>query len=282
MSHIHLLLLTLLLCNGFFDEIAARHEILDKNGKLNQESIDLDGDELLRIFKSFNLNDLVTVASTNSRVASIAAKAYRITHEEYEVKIWQASSNCIKAIDFSGMKRIEITGYELALDFLKYFGDEIKELLITEGFKQTILENIKEPLKQIEHLHYTIEYKQDGSKILPLNQMFPKLHGLTLHLRSDSYFGFIDCELPQIDDLRIHLSNNAWNQKNYIEGLIQKNAHIKSIEINGFPADYIKVINKLLPNLGSLILCDQKIDTGKEIVQFEHVKNLEIISMSFC
>lgn len=271
------LLITLLLCNSYFNLVTAKDDFLDENGHLKPESANIDERELLRLFKKLEISKLVKVASTNAKTAAIAQNSYRSQYHNFEVKIWNGSPYGISVVDFAGLKRIEMTDFDSALSALQYFGGEMKELWIVEEFKKTILEHIKEPLKQVEILQ--IEIKQSGNEISPLNQLFPKVIELAVHLKAATDFEFIDCALPHLEHLAIHLSNGAWKQKSQIEGLIRNNPQVKSIEINGFPSDYIKDINKLLPNIERLILNDQQIDTGDETVRFENLKHLEFIGI---
>lgn len=283
----YLLSLALLLFNSCFNEVNARaasnlqqralnrDEILDASGQLRLKFIDLNYDVLFITFDELDLTDLVSVASTNSRIEAIAGAVFRMKYGDYKIvirklfSIWGPVSKNLSIID-SPTKYIKIEEPTLALTMLQRFGGFISELSTGGNYTKAILENIRVPFEQMESLSISME--ENLSDVLPLNHMFPKLREMTIYLNSDMNFSMIDCALPHLNFLSIHVWGDAWNQRNSIEGLIQKNPQIKGIHIYGFPSDYIKVINTMLPNIENVTL--NYFNTGGETVTLEHVKYL--------
>lgn len=246
--------------------------------------MNLDYDVLYITLNEMNLTEFINMASTNSRIASVAADAFHLNYRDFKIsisdfsyrvqpgdEIWDGRNI---SISMPPRKRIQIADYQLGLSALQCFRRDIKEVYIHEKYTTDILEKLTEPLDSVEEL--SIDIKQNGSNILPISQLFPRLRRLSVHLKRNVDISFVNCELPQLEHLSIHAEYDAWNQQNHIEGMIQKNAQIKSFEFGGFPAKYIKVIKQLLPNLTNLTLHHQKIETEDDIVRFEHLKRLEL------
>lgn len=70
------------------------------------------------------------------------------------------------------------------------------------------------------------------------------------------------------------VSYDAYSHRHQIERLIRKNPQIRSIETRYFPANYVKVINELLPNVENVTVSTLNY-SGSELI-FTHVKKFDL------
>lgn len=258
----YLLSLALLLANSSSNRVSARTQF-----------VDLVDDVLFDTFNLLDLSDLMNMASTNLKIASVTGAVYRRKYGDYGLHVRESVFNRdIIQID-SSWKIIQIRISSLAFRFLKSFGDFIPILCIDEKFANEILENIHVPLKRVEDFRTTL--KHNASIGLPFSQLFPQLKKMTIELKANVHFSMIDCVLPYLNYLNIHLFYYAWNQIDSIKGLFQKNPNIKSIQMYGFPSNNINGINMALPNLENLTSI-YEFSTDKEILQFDNVKHFTL------
>lgn len=173
---------------------------------------------------------------------------------------------------YDASKRIQIADLNLALRVLHHFGNDIRRLYIAREFSKGILENVTAPLEWVKYLR--VDLSQNASNVLPFAQLFPELSHLSLRLEGDVDYSFIDCEVTTLQHLDISVTAESWKRKDQIEGMLWQNQHVESFEFGGFPADYIKNINAMLPNVVNLTL--HGFDTGRQIVQLDNVKHLTL------
>lgn len=104
--------------------------------------------------------------------------------------------------------------------------------------------------------------------------MFPNLRRFDFsNVDSRNDFIFVNHN-PHLEHLGIDLAHEFHNTTGIIEA-IKINPQIRSIELlHGFPNDFVKIVNKLLPNLE--ILSVENFDLGNTKIHFENVKILKI------
>lgn len=189
------------------------------------------------------------------------ADAVALIGEEQKFGIYNIPNRCIKIADL-----------DLAVRVLENFSNVIKKLYIAERFTRDILSTFMNPFENVEDLR--VDMQKMAKYILSFNELFPKLQRLSLKLQSYVDYSFINCGIQKLEHLSIQISSEAWKRREQIEGLIRKNAQIKSLELNGFPSDYIKIVKEWLPNIEKLTIHGLiQLDT---IIRFDHVKNLAL------
>lgn len=147
-------------------------------------------------------------------------------------------------------KYIRIANSSLASRLLQNFGDFIPKLSIDEQYAKEILENIRVSLKRVESFRTSL--KCDANDVLPFSHVFPNMRELNIQLYSNVNLSMIDCASPALQALTILIWGDNWNEMDSIDGLIQKNSQIKSINLHGVPDHYIKFINSALPILENI------------------------------
>lgn len=219
------------------------------------------------------LTELLQMATSNLSLIPIARTEFSQRYQEYAVQlcgVWSDRKQNLTVYKKPG-KRVQITDLSLAEIILKHFGDLIKNLQISENFTNDILRRRRcsTPFPEVEHL--SVDIKEVTCDIGTFGQMFPKLRALDLTLQSDIDYSFIDCELPLLENLYIRLTNDSQQRMDQIERFMRKNPQIKSIVIIGFPQNYVKIINELLPNIENFTI--PTINTRNDTVRLENVKH---------
>lgn len=261
MCVIHFFAIILLLCNGCFAVTS-----------------DSDSDSLAEPTAEQEFINRLILVENEPEIYSLAfSDLFRHQYEFYEVQIYAGN-----VLEFYGKEHrlsinnetevIHIADLNLALRVLQRFGNDISRLYIGREFSKDILESVTSPLEWVKHLR--VDLSQSSSNILPFGQLFPQLNRLSLRLEGDIDYSFIDCELSNLQHLDISITSEAWKRKDQIEGMLWQNQHIESVEFSGFPMDYIKNINAMLPNVFNLTL--HGFDTGQKMVHLENVKHLTL------
>lgn len=133
------------------------------------------------------------------------------------------------------------------------------------------------PYENVEFLKFTISEDYESTKVMPFNQLFPKLQRLKLKLHADIDYDFIDCELPHLKSVSIGVSEGAWERLDQINGLFRKNPQIRSVEVDWSRPDYIIDLSKMLPNLQNLTFHFTSIQIENETVHFENVDTFSTV-----
>lgn len=206
---------------------------------------------------------------------------FRHQYEFYEVQIYAGN-----VLEFYGKEHrfsinnetevIHIADLNLALRVLHHFGNDISRLYIAREFSKDILENITVPLEYVKYLR--VDLSHNISNDVSFERLFPQVNRMSLRLEGDVDYSFIDCEVPSLQHLGISVTAEAWKRKDQIEGMLWQNQHIESFEFSGFPTDYIKNINAILPNVVNLTL--HGFDTGRETVELTNVIHLTLYGMN--
>lgn len=267
--------------------------------------LDLNEDVLYIILEHLNITDLLSTAKADTKLSCTASNVFHRRYLNYSIEISRDDVDEVVKFDISPVgKTMKIYDYEMSVNILKYFMCVIQKLVIknelleishstiindlinkhstqlTTSLKLSTLQEdtlaqYTAPFDGVEDFECTIKVKQIGTNILPFNRLFPKLKRLTLRLEFGVDFYYIDCELPHLVHLAIVVYQDAKKQQNSIDGLLRKNAQIKSIVSYGIPA---KIINKLLVKLENLTL--HKFDVGSDRLCFENVKHFHSLDVS--
>lgn len=107
--------------------------------------------------------------------------------------------------------------------------------------------------------------------------MLPNVKRLKLDLHTNCDLQFINCELCHLEHLHL-IVNGPVKRDDQIEEFLKKNKQIQSIEIDRYPAYYVDVIARILPNI--YILTIHMLDIQNELTGFECVKHLTLFSVS--
>lgn len=311
MNTISFLPLALLLCNSclatFVGNMSSTGENQlqsnNENNKNKTKFIDINMDVQFLILKHLSLMELISLVEAIPQSYSLALKVIR--HNNYEIVICHNCPNIHQNyFENNIVKSVEIYNLDLILNTLKMYGSSIQQIVIRSDFSDNNgsmiigrcineysseslvhlrLGEIKEdtfarftlPFKNLEHLTFTVANStqfKNGS--LPMNQLFPKLRRLTTVWRSNVDYSFIDCHFPQLEWLYFEGSMSAWQQREQIESILKKNHQIRSISVRFFPKDFIKILNKALPNIESLSI--DRIDVGTDAVHMANVNKFVI------
>lgn len=272
---------------------------------------DLNEDVLSIINDNLPLKDWPSLAKTNSKLSLVVCDSFRRKYRDFEVKILETHSKEGKTIvESSNNKQIQIHDFAAAVAMMMNFGHLMKRLNINSdqmakteatainqliqtycttlthlslGFiNADTLQQFKTPFQNVQELSFIVKKSGVNGGVLPLNELFPALKSLAFHAEVD--MTFIDCEFPMLEHLCAGINDDSsiaskkTMLKDRIESLITKNVQIRSIDIDGFPKDYVKVINKLLPNIENLTV--SSFDIGHSTLRMENVKNFMLYETS--
>lgn len=261
-----LLLLTLLLCNNGLGRVI---EITDFS-KLNDDVLHI-------VCNQLDLAELFNMAKTDLRLNSIAKSAYHRRFRNHQIAIVRTDDRHDKFRIIS--TSIEIRDFKTAENILQQFGNSIQNLYIANFnlddnysaainkmiskpvsgslihldlgvIKSDTLDQFIEPFAKVEELSCSIRTNSIATNIRPFGELFPNLRKLQILLRFDLDYKFLDCEMPHLEDIDVTINTHDITRQ--LDGFFQKNPQIRSINVHSFPADYVQVISKLLPNLEKL------------------------------
>lgn len=280
------------------------------NGKT--KFTDLNADCLFLIFDQLELTDWMNVAQINREFLPIVSYMFRQKYSGYIIAIsdtkreWYEKPCSIR----KSSKYIFIKDYQLALNILKYFGNNIRNLSIrnpskynftphrenwatinqvmnkygSESISKLLLGRISKelwsqfsvPFKNLELLDIEIETDTDGMK---LNWLCPKLKQLRLNLVYNGNCDFIDCAMPYLEHLYIEYPQPSGDQRDQIIDFFRKNPQIRNVDVRNTTPDIVKVISEYLPNIENLKLAS--VADYKEPIHFENVKNFVLHSSQY-
>lgn len=277
----------------------------DVSSRLDQKNIakkttfiDLNGDVLHLIFQNLEFSDLYNIVEV---VPEFAYFAGRTLHRDREIYIRNSYDTDGGRVCFdSEGKGLEIINFEVAMNTFVYFGNFLYHLRFEDhkfrdNESETILQSVNEyaseslitfhlnsdkyntlaqftkPFSSVEDFTCEIFKKQTGS-IKPIEELFPKLKRFTLSIGPNMDYTIFHIKLPYLEHLKIEVIDMqyGWMNAKIIDGILRENSHIKSVDLKGFPYDYIKSIANLLPNLQNLTLHQLYMF---EPVHFENVKH---------
>lgn len=291
-----------LLANELGSDLNTKNE----DNRIKIKFTDLNNDVLTLIFERLKVKDLLNVSEAIPRHSPISAdvllrRKVKVTNSHVNFEIF---APILAEKPFK--ETFKIRDFELLLKTLMHFGGVIHRVAIQydhisnttaaaistkyvnkytgrsltqlrlDALHTNILQLFTVPFEAVESLHLGIETPVNRHETLALNEIFPHLKSLNLTLRTKVDISLIECEFPQLEHLKLYMSKIAAEQKNQIFGLMEKNSHIKGIEIEFYPGTSerfdLERMNQLLPNLEHLTL--HQFDIGNDAIHFAHVRRL--------
>lgn len=255
------------------------------------------------------------MAQISSKFRYIAADIYRRNYSDYEIQVQleqTKNKSRGKPYNIYTLRKI-ITIDDLASlsIIMEYFGNNIHKINILNMTKRnytlgsdwaevnrivneyawesmthlklgfisnTLWPLFTMPFKSVESLSTIVNRDTDGMK---LNELCPNLRELHIYLIGEVNYDFIDCKIPHLQHLDMSIEvATAWNNKEQIIGLIQKNPQIRSVDATNTRPEFSKVINQYLPDLENLTFHYD--DNQDEPLHFEHVKNCALSTLRNC
>lgn len=271
---------------------------------------DLNTDCLLLILEQLHPIELVDIAQVSPNFAALAVNVFRRKYGSEVIISRNAgrSKKLFGIVPHTDDNRLFIDTLEFCSNVFKYFGSEIRKLVITSRFSGNDSKQIYRlinqylsksaieldlgfvekddtfgvvPFENVENLKFGIIEQCEPTKNLSFNKLFPKLRKLAIQLHLDMDYSFIDCDLPHLESVIIGVAKGAWNKLNQINGLFRRNSQIESVVVQWSSPDYIIELSKLLPNLRNLTFLNTNIDIQNETVHFENVEMFHVMSSPF-
>lgn len=247
------------------------------------EFMNLNEDCLILIFEQLDLPDLANVAQINEKLYHLDSNVFkrkfplhiRIAELQkiplklvFDQLIEEISHGDKQSLWIKSNKIIYVYDYDLTLNILKSFGDLIKRFDMKKIFiyidkycassliqldigvvQDSWLELLKGPFKKLEDFTFDLSHdiNQEAINSLSLNETFPNLQRSSLknwNKRESTIF--FNGHLPHLQYVKIERTS-GYKQNPISNNIFNENPHIHSLEISGFPNDYIKVIHDILP-----------------------------------
>lgn len=273
---------------------------------------DLNADVLYLMLEQISVMDTLNLleAIPFGTISSVAVAIYRKNYRNSKVELYVEKMNLIETEFYVDDNRnyIKICTCETVLKFIRHFGEAISTLQFntqlfsrekasiinqyinkygSESIKslnlgliyENSLEQFTVPFKEVENLYIGIDttYEQEfKTGNLRLNQQFPKLHRFNLSIYNDVNMSFIQYNFPQLKHLKLRALSFLHNGTDHIAIFLAKNKQITNIDLLHVQDDYIRVVNKMLPQLESVTF--HGLDGGNETLQFENVQQLIVLT----
>lgn len=271
---------------------------------------DLNVDVLYIIFEHLDIADLLTVFKANltNTHSSVAMNTFRRTYRDYNIILMRAYPddefhNDELYQDEAHLNQIKIYKFPAALNLLQHFGCMIHKIeiqnqcieandsavisrFINEYTRDSLthlklgyikfdtFEYLRGPFPNVVNLSITFDSEPIKTQVNKLNDIFPNIRLLELSLHSDIDYSFIDCKFPRLERLILDVQSTAWKRAYRFISLMKQNPQIRSAEIERFPPDAVKYLDKLLPNVDTLTL--YIFNDNNETVHFSHVKHFTL------
>lgn len=224
--------------------------------------LDLNEDVLFMIFTNLPAENLLSVAQSTNKLSKLAAAAFHFRYRDYQIHILDAQENMpVKYLDNIYKKHLEIHDYKLTLDLLEYFGDSFKRLEICnqdmsehhsntinylvnefaadfvthldlQSMKRNTFEQFTLPFKEVRELTCLCILFEVGRNFMQFDKMFPKLESMTLFLRHQLDFGFMNHHMPHLKHLSINFHEGYPSKPQWrVDELLRKNVQIRNIAL---------------------------------------------------
>lgn len=201
-----------------------------------------------------------------------------------------------------------IRDYQLLLNTLKYFGGVIQKFEMVRASlepsviktictyldkycassliqlnvgvtKEYWLDALKGPFKNLNEFTFDAGHEKvpRRSKTVSVSEKFPNLRRLSLnnyHRKKSAIY--LNGQLPQLEYLSIA---NVDQSDNEFDKFLKENPSILSLEITGFPKNFISTIHRFLPNLENLTIGRHGFDGYIEIDEPIHFENLNVFHL---
>lgn len=277
---------------------------IDSSSKLTKLD-EINVDSLLRVCDYLRIVDLNSLGLINRYLFSVTREATRSRFSQKTVKfnifLGRAMDESVKKIHInreldsrqivkefgSSIQKMEIavlSSREEAIDgFMKLVEEHCSETLVqlnlvnTQNFK--LLRNILRPFKNVQSIELRNEINLSNDN-LNLNEMFPSLRRLSLPSSFDTQnFTKLDLKFPVLEHLKLGFLTDYNGIKPFIANIIQKNAQIRSVDLEFPEWNMIKFIADHLPNLEHLNIFDySSVEFNAEDrsnIHFEHLKTFK-------
>lgn len=260
--------------------------------------MDLNSDCIYLILAHMDLASLLNMVQTNkhlhSMVTHVLKYQYQVSSKALFIELstpalltanfWDKNLPKYEPPKFRFTEnRFEIYEYEIALNFLKYFGYLIRtfvqsensfyceryekiyqfineychETLVDFNFNQNFpIDVMTKPFTNVKNIIYTSYWRTSEEPTFMSNEMFPALRSLTL-----TAFAFenirSDCFLPHLEHFSVHVESNS----SEVLDFLTLNSHIQSIEFSGNSETLSALARMNLPNFRNLTLWHMYIRT---------------------
>lgn len=247
---------------------------------------DVNVDCILLVLKKLDLPSLLNIARVNKGLSYLAGEVFHRRYLKYQIEIDRNSfSNNSNEIFFDYSGRIRLQSYETMLNMLKHFGNSISTLkidfvsmnskqskfiskLINENCSDRLrhltldcckahtLRHMSKPYKNVESISFLEQLHDSRNETLSLNKLFPRMRKLSFNFISTLDGNYINCDLPQLIDLSVDVSDygNTQNEDD-IGQLIKRNPNIRSLTLGYTTAELLNVASNTLRHLETLTLC---------------------------
>lgn len=146
-----------------------------------------------------------------------------------------------------------------------------------QNFLPNVLVHFMMPFEVLEELDIQ-QRSFEFNETMKLNQLFPQLKRFHFNVMMGADYGFLNCEFPYLEDLRISVAMEYNdNIKENVKKIIQKNPTIRSINLFFYATqdpNWLKFVGQHLPQLENLSLSTFENDEN-DALQINNVKHLE-------
>lgn len=201
-----------------------------------------------------------------------------INEAQMKTDILQYFGKCMNQLEIVNFNMEENQSKVLNKMANEYAADSITSLRLNTVKKETF-EQYTRPFKEVEAFTF-ICWTEDlnETNIKPFNELFPKLKNLSAILTPENEYSFLEHTYPLLEymDIQIDPSFRASYENAIIDNLIQKNRHIKNLDLYVKRIQNARLIYELFPNIENLTL--KRIQTDNETIRFERVKKFELFA----
>lgn len=242
------------------------------------------------IIESLDFNELLSLSETNKMFSSLATSVFKRMHghKTLVIEIYASRNN------FYGNSRdsdeiIHVRPEHSVPRILKQFGRFISKLRLISRFDQSstedkqkaasimesiglycseslnelyidnhyshLLNNLKRPFTNVNHVELKGRYARLGSSTLNITELFPKMSRLTLQYVKIEDESNIDWNLPLLEDFQV---TTRYSQETFgfteseLEKVLRENPQLRILRLSGVSQRFLVEINGILPNLENL------------------------------
>lgn len=231
------------------------------NDLLNVAEMDIDADEVERVNRRFPTSFYGPMNFLFADCDSL-------------LKMFKHFGHLIKKLKFTVQKGAvwDLQREMIGKLITKYSRESLKEITF-ENNVEDMLQHIKKPLINVEHVKVVWGFTSDNHEILGPNQLFPNLRRLTLNFLSNIHFAYFDQHMPHVEAVAM-IRTFKYVDSSRFANLIEKNPQIKSIELRDPDTEFIRAVHNNLLKLETLKLFDFR--WNYEEIRFENVTTFSI------
>lgn len=266
----------------------------------------------------FDISDLAQLIqyAKNPQVSDYVTKhIFPVKYNNYDFNIRTDELNAEQHVD-EFQHSLYVSGYNLFMDLIKYFGVSIHKLNIrnTERtnddhsaaihkqvneycskslnylflgiIKDIVLKQFEKPFTALKELTFQLMGHQTGS-FESMDKMFPNLKKLTItyfdSTEENQLNRFIESDVPHMENLQeLVISFELTNRSDIMivqeqhRKLFEKNSQIRILSYTHDLDDFVQVINNNLPNLEKFSV--YQIDFDIQPIRFDRIKHFTVSS----